>query len=203
MSDEKIDRKWPVQAESEPKPIQQRHVDETVDDSFPASDPPAWTTSGTKSVAAECEPDALNEAPTPPGHGLADGAGSAVGSMASQASEPTGDTYQRGQGSVEQGRGYRPDAREYYRQGTQAMSRPVQEHPLIAVLAAGVLGCAAGWLLARRTAEAAPARQWHPGSSHRPREPHIWRPAPRAVTRGDGFSAHDEVEVASHTNNSF
>ena len=48
MPDEKIDRKRPVDAENEPKPIQQRHVDDTVDDSFPASDPPAWTTSASK-----------------------------------------------------------------------------------------------------------------------------------------------------------
>jgi hypothetical protein len=55
MPDEKIDHKRPVDAQSEPRPNEQRHVDDTVDDSFPASDPPAWTTTGSKSVAARCE----------------------------------------------------------------------------------------------------------------------------------------------------
>jgi hypothetical protein len=69
MPDEKMDQKRPIEAENEPKPIQQRHVDDAVDDSFPASDPPACTTSASKSVAAECEPGDLNEAPYRPVRG--------------------------------------------------------------------------------------------------------------------------------------
>ena len=42
MPDEKIDQRRPAHAESEIKKMQQRLVDDTVDDSFPASDPPAW-----------------------------------------------------------------------------------------------------------------------------------------------------------------
>ncbi|WP_281413401.1 hypothetical protein [Microvirga sp.] len=41
MPDAKIDQKRPLDAQNEHKPVQQRHVDDTVDDSFPASDPPA------------------------------------------------------------------------------------------------------------------------------------------------------------------
>ncbi len=47
--------KRPKVAETEPKKAQQEAVDDTVDDSFPASDPPAWTTAGAKSVAARRE----------------------------------------------------------------------------------------------------------------------------------------------------
>jgi hypothetical protein len=55
MPDEKIAQKQPTSAETEPKRAQQAAVDDAVDDSFPASDPPAWTTTGAKSVAARNE----------------------------------------------------------------------------------------------------------------------------------------------------
>lgn len=203
MPDEKIDRKRPVHAESEPKPIQQRHVDDTVDDSFPASDPPAWTTSASKSVAAECEPDELNEVPTPPGQGLESQAGNTTETGAKQSSNLAHDLYRRGQTYLEQGRRYLPEAERYYQQSTRTMSRSVQEHPLATVLAVGALGCALGWLLGRWTADSAPARQWHAGSNRRPREPQNWRPTPRTSGGPGHFPAHDEVEAASRTNNSF
>lgn len=200
MPDEKIDRKRPVDAKNEPKPIQQRHVDDTVDDSFPASDPPAWTTSASKSVAAECEPDELNEAPIPPGQGVERGSDN----RSHPASDFVHDLYRQGQIYMEQGRRYLPEAERYYRQGAQVVSRPMQEHPLATVLAVGALGCAVGWLLGRRATDAGTTQQWHPGSNQRPRETHTWHPAPRAVRGAAGqFPAHDEAEAASRTNNSF
>jgi ElaB/YqjD/DUF883 family membrane-anchored ribosome-binding protein len=203
MPDEKIDQKRPVDAENESKPIQQRHVDDAVDDSFPASDPPAWTTSASKSVAAECEPDDLNEAPIPPGQGLEGQSGSTARSGDDRSSGLAHDLYQRGQGYLEQGRRYMPEAERYYRQGTETMSRSVQEHPLAAVLAVGALGCALGWMLGRRTTDPGRTRQWQPGSNQRLRETQNWRPTPPASRRAGPMSAHDDVEVASHTNDSF
>jgi len=55
MPDKKNAPKRPKDAETEPQKAQQEPVDDTVDDSFPASDPPAWTTTGAKSVAARRE----------------------------------------------------------------------------------------------------------------------------------------------------
>ena len=105
MPDEKIGQTRPAHAESESKPIQQRHVDDAVDDRFPASDPHAWTASASKSVAAECEPEALNEVPVPPGEG--------TGSTMQQAGQASGLAryiYRRGQTYMEQGRHYVPEA---------------------------------------------------------------------------------------------
>jgi hypothetical protein len=124
MPDEKIDRKRPAHAENEPKPLQQRHVDDAVDDSFPASDPPAWTTSASKSVAAECEPDELKEAPIRSGQGLELQAGDTTRSRAEQTSGLARDLYGRGQAYVEQGRRHWPEAERYYRQGTRPWAGP-------------------------------------------------------------------------------
>ena len=55
MPDEKIAQKRPKAAETEPKKAQQEAIDDAVDDSFPANGPPAWTTTGAKSVAALSE----------------------------------------------------------------------------------------------------------------------------------------------------
>ena len=55
MPDKKIAQRRRKNAQAEPKKAQQKAVDDTVDDSFPASDPPAWTTTGAKSVAARRE----------------------------------------------------------------------------------------------------------------------------------------------------
>jgi hypothetical protein len=206
MPDEKIDQKRPAHAESEPKPIQQRYVDDAVDDSFPASDPPAWTTSASKSVAAECEPEALNEVPVPPREGFGEGLGEQTGSTTQQAGQASGlarDIYRRGQTYMEQGRRYLPEAERFYREGTQAISRPVQEHPLTALIVIGALGCALGWMLGHRVSTSAATRQWHPGSNRRPGKPPPWHPSPRAVRHARHFPAANRAEAASHTNNSF
>ena len=112
MPDEKIDQQRRPHAESESKPIQQRHVDDAGDDSFPASDPPAWTTSASKSVAAECRPEALNAVPVPPGEG------SLAATMPNRRppKPPVSlvNIYRRGQTSMGQGRRYVPEAERFY-----------------------------------------------------------------------------------------
>lgn len=203
MPDEKIDQKRPIDADHEPKPLQQRHVDDTVDDSFPASDPPAWTTSASKSVAAECEPDALNEPPTPPGRGLEGKSASTGLPGTEQVYGLARDLYERGQSYLEEGRRYLPEATRYYRQGTEVVSRPMQEHPLATVLAIGALGCALGWMLGRRTTSSAPTRQWYPEFDPHSTRPQHWRPSARSTLRRDHLPSSYEAEAASHTNNSF
>lgn len=172
--------KRPVQAETELKPVQQQHVDETVDDSFPASDPPAWTTSGTKSVAAECEPDALNEAPVPPGQELYKGAEETADHLVHQVSSLARDLYHRGEAYLQEGWRHLPEAERYYRRGAQAMSRSLHEHPFAALAAAGTVGFALGWILGTWRTEHGFGPQWRRFYSRRFDTAQQWHPEPRS-----------------------
>ena len=137
MPDEKIDEKRPAQADEEPKTMQQRHVDDTVDDSFPAGDPPAWTTTGSQSVAAQWDVEDT------PGEG-------SVGERASLLSQ--GESGQRSE----------PDqTRHPYRQAVRAISEPAQEHFVVGLMLAAAVGCVLGLLLGRQSARASPG-QWRP-----------------------------------------
>jgi hypothetical protein len=57
MLGEKIEEMHPAHADGRLRKMQQRLVDDTVDDSLPANNPPAWRRTGAKSVAAQREPD--------------------------------------------------------------------------------------------------------------------------------------------------
>lgn len=206
MPDEKIDRKRPVQAGTEPKQTQQRHVDDTVDDSFPASDPPAWTTSGSKSVAARCEPGASDDTLRSSGEDAPGEEHGTAQHLVERASGLAQDLYRHGGTTIRDALRHVPEAERYYRDGTRVVGRSVQDHPLTAIVAASLVGGALGWLLASR-------RSGHPGHHHRrpvytprarkPRQQ--WHPEPRdyVPARSHPFKARNEAEAASHTANSF
>jgi hypothetical protein len=141
MPDEKIDEKRPAHAENELRKMQQRLVDDTVDDSFPASDPPAWTTTGAKSVAAKHEADEDTEDPK----------NSMVRRIVDQASGVAQDAYRRSGESFQQLRRRFPEAERCSRQGAKAIARPVQQYPVMALLAVAAAGYGLAWLIHGRT----------------------------------------------------
>src|SRR3712207_3575475 len=107
MPDEKIDQKRPVQAERELKKMQQRLVDDTVDDSFPASDPPAWTTGGAKSVAARTDEEDDGGGQQDAGEGRAR---RAVHGLTEQASHLAQGALRTGERYLEEARRHWPEA---------------------------------------------------------------------------------------------
>jgi hypothetical protein len=117
MADEKIDQKRPAHAESELKKMQQRLVDDTIDDSFPASDPPAWTTTGAKSGAARCDADADDNVATEAPKDIRGLTKETIGRVADQASTIAQDAYHHGERLVQESRRRFPEAERYYREG--------------------------------------------------------------------------------------
>jgi len=78
--------------------------------------------------------------------GLAGQATEAVRTMAESASELARDTYETGARYVREGLDRYPETGRYLREGSQAVSRPVEQYPLVAVLLAGALGYLIGYL---------------------------------------------------------
>ena len=64
----------------------------------------------------------------------------AVRNVAESASELAQDTYERGARYVRDGLDRYPEAGRSIREGAQAVSRPVEQHPLTAILLAGAVG---------------------------------------------------------------
>jgi ElaB/YqjD/DUF883 family membrane-anchored ribosome-binding protein len=145
---------------------------------------------------AECEPEMLNEVPVPLGQGLEEG-NESTRQQAGQASGLARDIYWRGQTYMEHGRRSLPETQRHSRESTQAISRPVQEHPRTALVVMGAVGCALGWMLGHRVSTSTTKRQWHPGSNRRPSEPHHWHPSPCAARHARHLPADNEA--ASHT----
>jgi hypothetical protein len=143
MPDEKIDQKRPAHSESELKKMQQRLVDDTVDDSFPASDPPAWTTTGSKSVAARCDPDEATDA---------------ASGECREGGEPglAGQATRFAEQALDRGRRYvadhLPQGQDVLRRGRDTVARPVETYPLTALAVTGAVGFALAWWIYGRNA---------------------------------------------------
>jgi len=179
MPDEKIDQRRPAHAESELKKMQQRLIDDTVDDSFPASDPPAWTTGGSKSVAATTDsdktPDALQD------QGLAgdfQSAAARISRMAEQA-------YEAGLRYAREAQERYPEAGRYVQQGRRAVSQPVESYPLAALIVAGAAGFGLAWFLYGR--EGTQSRRV---PAYGKRSNYGWRPAPMSPGERRRADAH-------------
>jgi hypothetical protein len=202
MPDEKIDQKRPVHAESEIKKMQQRLVDDTVDDSFPASDPPAWTTSGQKSVAATCEPDDEACASQPPAEEGASGA--PVRQALEGASDVAREAYRMGQHYIEEGRRRFPEAERYVRQGGRVVVERAQESPIAALLIAGAVGYVLALLIHGRSDGRAGARRGDlPPYGRRPPLNEAQRHAMQGDPRRQRGPVRNSPGAASATANSF
>jgi len=157
MPDEKIDQKRPAHSESELRKMQQRLVDDTVDDSFPASDPPAWTTTGSKSVAARCDPDETTDA---------------ASGECREGSEPglAGQATRFAEQALDRGRRYvadhLPQGQDALRRGRDTVARPVETYPLTALAVTGAVGFALAWWIYGRNAPYGGRRL--PASGRRP-----------------------------------
>src|SRR3954451_6260672 len=78
--------------------------------------------------------------------GVVDQATEAVRTVAESASDLAQDTYERGARYVREGLDRYPEAGRYISEGSQAVSRPIQENPLASVLNFGVFGYLVGYL---------------------------------------------------------
>ena len=136
-------------AESDLKKMQQRLVDGTLEDSFPASDPPAWTTTGAKSVAGRCDEE--HQQASSSTDDLYTQARQTAGQIAGQAAGLAQEVYRRGEQYLEAGRRRLPEAERYYREGREAVSRSVGEYPVAALLVAGAVGYGIAWLVYGRS----------------------------------------------------
>jgi hypothetical protein len=178
-------------------------VDETLEESFPASDPPAWAMSGRMSVAARHAPETLHDAMKSFDQGLNVRSESSRQHIVDAAFIVAEDLYRRGNAHIPKRWRQGAAVMRSGRHGHVAMRHRIVDHPFAAVAVAGAVGCALGWLLSGRLGSAH-WRQWrreyNPGADGPLRRAQIPK-APKPAGRIG--RAASSTEVASHTNNSF
>ena len=79
--------------------------------------------------------------------GVVDQATEAVRNVAESASDLARDTYETGARYVREGLDRYPEAGRYISEGSRAVSRPVEQNPLMAIFAAGALGYLLAYLI--------------------------------------------------------
>jgi ElaB/YqjD/DUF883 family membrane-anchored ribosome-binding protein len=129
-------------------------LDHAIEETFPTSDPVSVT------ITKGPEPDGPDQGARsssagdqggPPEQGstehVLDQVGESLHDVADQASGAAREMYSRGEHYARQAREQYPEAERYIREGQRAVTHRVTENPLLALLVAGAIGYALGWMI--------------------------------------------------------
>jgi ElaB/YqjD/DUF883 family membrane-anchored ribosome-binding protein len=129
-------------------------LDHAIEETFPTSDPVSVT------ITKGPEPDGPDQGARSPSAGdqggppeqgstehVLDQVGESLHDVADQASGAAREMYSRGEHYARQAREQYPEAERYIREGQRAVTHRVTENPLLALLVAGAIGYALGWMI--------------------------------------------------------